>query len=98
MIRRLVEQQHVGALEEQAGERDAHLPTAAELADVSLVVRLAKADAREYLLGAALEIVAAAAVPLLARGGVLLHQLRVAVGAWVGGFQTMLEVAAAGLE
>ncbi len=98
MVRRLVEQQHVRALEEQAGERDPHLPAAAELADVSLEVRLAKAEPREHRLGAALEIVATAVVPLLAGGGILLHQLRVAVGARVGGFQPVLEIATTKLE
>ncbi len=38
MVRRLVEQQHVGPLEQQAGEHAAHLPAAGELADVAVLV------------------------------------------------------------
>ena len=47
VVGRLVEQQHVGALEQQAGEHAAHLPAAGELADVALLVAGLEAEAGE---------------------------------------------------
>ncbi len=58
MVARLVEQHHVGAHQEDAGERDAHLPAAGEHADVALHHRLAEAEAGEDLLRPSLQRVA----------------------------------------
>ena len=47
VVRRLVEQQHVGALEQQAREHAAHLPAARELAEVARLVAGREAEAGE---------------------------------------------------
>jgi hypothetical protein len=59
VVRRLVEQHRVGLHQQNARERDAHLPAARERAHVAVDHRWAEAQAREDLTGAALERVAA---------------------------------------
>ena len=59
MVGRLVEQHRVGPHQQDAGERDAHLPAARERADVAVHHLLAEAEAREHLARAGLERVAA---------------------------------------
>ena len=58
MVARLVEQHGVGAHEQDAGERHAHLPAARQRADVAVHHLLAEAQAREDFARAALERVA----------------------------------------
>ncbi len=58
VVARLVEQHGVGAHEEDAGERDAHLPAAGERADVAVHHLLGKAETGEHLARPALERVA----------------------------------------
>ena len=58
MVARLVEQHHVGSHQQDARERDAHLPAARELADVAVHHLLAEAQAREHLACPALQRVA----------------------------------------
>ena len=59
MVRRLVEQQHVGPAEEHAGHRDAHLPAAGERADVAVDPLVVESEPVEHLARLALERVAA---------------------------------------
>ena len=48
MVRRLVEQQQVRLLQQQLGQRDAHLPAAGELFGVALPVFLAEAQPAQH--------------------------------------------------
>ena len=48
MVRRLVEQQKIGLLEEQLGERDAHLPATGELFSPPLPVFLAESETAQH--------------------------------------------------
>ncbi len=50
MVRRLVEQHHVRAHQQDAGEADAHLPAAGELADIAVHHLLGEAEAGQHLL------------------------------------------------
>ena len=59
VVGRLVEQQRVGLHEQDARERDAHLPAARELADVAVDHLGREAEAREDLARARFERVAA---------------------------------------
>ena len=59
VVRRLVEQQRVRAHQENARERDAHLPTAGQLADVAVDDVRAKTEAGENFSRARFESVAA---------------------------------------
>ena len=59
MVARLVEQHGVGAHEQDAGERDAHLPAARQRADVAVHHRFGEVEAGQHLARAALERVAA---------------------------------------
>ena len=58
MVRRLVEQHDVGAHEQDAGERHAHLPAARQRADVAVHHLLAEAQAAQHFARAALQRVA----------------------------------------
>ena len=59
MVARLVEQHGVGAHQQDAGERDAHLPAARQRAHVAVHHLLAEAEARQDLARPALQRVAA---------------------------------------
>ena len=59
MVARLVEQHGVGAHEQDAGERHAHLPAAREGADVAVHHLLAEAQPGQHLARAAFERIAA---------------------------------------
>ena len=56
VVGRLVEQQHLGFAQQQLRERDAHLPTAGELAGVALEVGVFEAEAGEHLFDARLHL------------------------------------------
>ena len=75
VVGRLVEEERVGAHEEDAGQRDAHLPPAGELADVVVHDLGAEAEAGEDLLCARLQRVAAQLVEAGLRVAEALHQL-----------------------
>ena len=60
VVGRLVHQQDVGIEREDLGERDPHLPAAAEALDRAVVVAGADAQAGEDFLGARVEVVASA--------------------------------------
>ena len=77
VVRGLVEQQDVGAAQQQLRERDAHLPAARELAAVALEVGRPEAEAAEDGLRLRLRVVPAVVVPLLAHRRVALHDARV---------------------
>ena len=65
VVRRLVHQQHVGPAEQHARHRDAHLPSARQLADVAVDPLVVEAEAVEHFAGLALERVAAEMLVLL---------------------------------
>ncbi len=75
VVGRLVEQQHVGVLEQEAGERDAHHPAARELTDVALDVAIGEAEAGEDPSGLGLHAVAAECLEPMLEPPVLVHQL-----------------------
>ena len=90
VVARLVEQQRVGAHEENLGERDAHLPAAGQCADIAVHHRLAEAEAVEDFAGAGIEAVAVELLELalhLAVAGDDLVHLVGAVGVGHGGFE-----------
>ena len=58
MVARLVEQHHVGAHQEDAGQRDAHLPAARQRADIPVHHLLAEPQPRQNLARPALEGIA----------------------------------------
>ena len=58
MVARLVQQHHVGAHQQNARQRDPHLPAARQRADVAFHHFLAEAQARQRLAGAAIEGIA----------------------------------------
>ena len=59
MVARLVEQHGVGAHEQDAGQRDAHLPAARQRADVAVHHLLAEAQPGQHLARLALQRIAA---------------------------------------
>ena len=75
MVGRLVEQEHVGVLEEQPGERDAHHPAAAELAGLALHVALGKAEPGQDAPRLGLQRPAAELLEPMLQPPVLVHQL-----------------------
>ena len=58
MVARLVEQHHIGPHQQDARQRDAHLPAARELADVAVHHLLAEAEAGQGFARAAVERIA----------------------------------------
>ena len=58
VVARLVEQQRVGAHQQDLRERDAHLPAARQCADIAVHHLLAEAEAVEHFAGAGVEAVA----------------------------------------
>ena len=76
VVGRLVEQQHVRVLEQEAGERDAHHPAAGELADVALDVRIGEAEPGEDPASLRLHAVAAERLEPMLEAAVLVDQLR----------------------
>ena len=90
MVRRLVEQHGVRRHQQDAGQRDAHLPAAGEGADIALHHRRTEAEAGQHLAGAAVERIAVEGLeaplhPAVA-GDDLLHLVG-AVGIGHGGFE-----------
>ena len=69
MVGRLVEQQQVGLGEQQLGERDAHLPAAAELVGQARPVLFAEAEAGEHGAHLGVECVAVEGVEALLQQG-----------------------------
>ena len=80
VVGRLVEDQHVGFGEEQAGQRHAHAPTTRELADGTVAVGVLKSETGENLAGVGLEGVAAHRLVLALDLAVLGEQRVVGVG------------------
>jgi len=91
----LVEEEEVGAPEEELRERGAHLPPARELAAVALHVGGPEAEPGEHPLRLGLGVVAAPVVPLLAHGHVALHDGRVLRALGREGGELVLEARAA---
>ena len=75
VVGRLVEQQHVGAPEQQSGQSDAHLPAARELLCLTLAVALGKTEPGEDAADLGFDGVAAAALELFLEFGVAMHQV-----------------------
>ena len=74
-LRRLVEQQDVGVLEQQPRERHAHHPAAAEGADVALHVAVGESEPGEDAARLGLQSVAAERLEPMLDAAVLVHQL-----------------------
>ncbi len=72
MVGGLVEQQQVGLGQQQLGQRDAHLPAAAELIGLARPVLLAEAEAGEHGAHLRIERVAVEGVKALLQHGVAL--------------------------
>ena len=75
MVGRLVEQQHVGVLEQEPGEGHAHHPATAERADVAVHVAVSEAEAGQDAPRLRLEAVAAERLEPMLEPAVLVHQL-----------------------
>jgi hypothetical protein len=98
VVRRLVEEQHVGALQQELRQRDAHLPAARQLAAVAVHVGVREPEAVQDGLGLRLDVVARAVLPLLADCGVALEQARVVVALRIDGREVVLHGLAPALE
>jgi hypothetical protein len=92
VVRRLVEQQHVGPAQQELREVDAHLPAAGEIAAVAVHVGVDEAQAVQHRLRLGFDVVAAVVVPLLADGHVAIHDRLVAVALGVDGGHLVLEI------
>ena len=92
MVRRLVEEQDVGILEKEPGQRDAHHPATAELVDRALHVVLREAEPRQDPSRLGVEGVATHRLEPMLETSVLVHELGQLV--LVGGIgQLRLDVA-----
>ena len=80
----LVEQQHVGRLEQQLGQFDAHAPSSRELAGGTVKVGALEAQSEERLLHVFLEVGHVDGVELLGEHRHLLDELHVIVALVVG--------------
>ena len=74
VVSRLVEQQQVGLGQQQLGQRDAHLPAAAELVGLPRPIFLAEAEAGEHAAHLRVERVAVERVKALLQHGVALRR------------------------
>ena len=79
VVRRLVEQQHVGMPEQDLGQLDTHAPAARELARGSVEVGALKAEARQRALDGSLLAVRTQHQVALVLAGIVLHQLHIVV-------------------
>ena len=84
MVGRLVEQQHVGALQQQLGKLDAHAPAAGKLGRGPLEVRAHEAEAYERLFHLGFAVVAAAHAYLLGQRRHAVYEVVVGVALVVG--------------
>ena len=92
VVGRLVEQQHVGLLEKQLGQLDAHAPTTAEVACGTAEIRTLKAEAQQGLFHVFLVVGGIDGVEFFAQRRYLFDELHVAVALVVGtGFQFFVQ-------
>ena len=80
MVRRFVEQHHVGPHQQDARQRHAHLPAAGQLADVAVHHLLAERQAGQHLAGAAFQRVAVELLEAVLHLAVALEDLLHLVG------------------
>ena len=74
MIRRLIEQQQARLLQQQLGQRDAHLPSAAEILAGALQIILRETEAQQHGSGFGFDGVAVLQAELLRQDGVALER------------------------
>ncbi len=86
VVRRFVEQKHVGVLQEHLGQLDAHSPSARELACLTVEVGAFEAQAEQRLLHVFLEVRHVDGVELLAQGRHFLDECHVLSTFVVGAF------------
>ena len=90
MVGRLVEQQHVGFLQQYLGQLYTHAPTARKLAGGALKVGALKSQSGQRALYLGLVVLGAHHHVALVLGGVLLYQLQVALALVVGALGQLL--------
>ena len=84
MVGRLVEQQHIGLLQEQLGQLDTHAPAATEVAGRTIEVVAHKTQTQQSLLHILLVVGGINGIELLAHGRYAFDKLHVAVALIVG--------------
>ncbi len=97
MVGGLVEEQHVGVLQQEPGERDAHHPAAGEGADVLLHVRIGESEPAQDAARLRLHAIAAERLEPMLEPAVLVHQLG-ELGLVLGVGQLQLDVPHAALD